>query len=62
MAIVRFKDIQKGSKGELDTKVKELRKELMKLQAQKTTGTLSSPGKISSIKRAIAKIKTVSKQ
>jgi ribosomal protein L29 len=62
MAIVRAKEIQKGSKSELASKLQELRKELMKLEAQKSTGTLSSPGKISAIKKAIAKIKTVSPQ
>jgi len=61
MAIIRAKELQKTSKSEIATKVTELRKELMKLESQKTTGTLSSPGKIRSIKRAIARIKTVSK-
>jgi len=61
MAVVRAKELQKASKSENATKLTELRKELMKLESQKTTGTLSSPGKIRSIKRAIARIKTVSK-
>ena len=62
MPIVRIKELQKTSKSEIATKLIELRKELMKLQSQKSTGTLSSPGKIRAIRKAIAKIKTVSKQ
>ena len=52
-------EIQKAPKSELEAKESELRKELMKLSAQKSTGTLASPGKMKAIKRAIAKINTV---
>jgi ribosomal protein L29 len=62
MAIVRFSDLQKLPKNELAEKQKELRKELLKLHAQKSTGTLASPGKVKAIKRAIAMINTVRKQ
>lgn len=59
MAILRASEIQKIPKSELETKERELRKELMKLSAQKSTGTLASPGKLKAIKRAIAMIHTV---
>jgi ribosomal protein L29 len=59
MAIVRFSEIQKLSRTELMEKKKELLKELLKLQAQKATGTLASPGKVKVIKRAIAKINNI---
>jgi ribosomal protein L29 len=62
MAIVRFSEIQKLPKQELAEKKRELLKELLKLQAQKSTGTLASPGKVKAIKRAIAKINTVKHQ
>jgi ribosomal protein L29 len=62
MALVRFSDLQKLPKNELAEKQKELRKELLKLLAQKSTGTLASPGKVKAIKRAIAMINTVRKQ
>ncbi len=52
-------EIQKAPKSELEAKKKELCKELMKLSAQKYTGTLASPGKVKAIKRAIAMINTV---
>ena len=62
MAIVRFSEIQKLPKQELAEKKRELLKELLKLQAQKSTGTLASPGKVKAIKRAIAKINTIKHQ
>ena len=61
MAIVRFSEIQKLPKAELAEKKRELLKELLKMQAQKSTGTLASPGKVKAIKRAIAKINTIRK-
>ena len=62
MAIVRFSEIQKLPKQELAEKKRELLKELLNLQAQKSTGTLASPGKVKAIKRAIAKINTIKHQ
>ncbi|MEM2954585.1 MAG: 50S ribosomal protein L29 [Candidatus Nanoarchaeia archaeon] len=59
MAIVRTKELKGLAKAELKNKELELKKELMKLKAQKNTGTLANPSKIKAIKRAIAKIKTV---
>jgi ribosomal protein L29 len=61
MAIVRISEIKKLPKQELAEKQKELRKELLKLNAQRSTGTLASPGKIKALKQAIAKINTVQK-
>jgi len=62
MPILRFSEIQKLPKAELAEKKRELLKELLKLQAQKSTGTLASPGKVKAIKRTIAKINTVKYQ
>jgi large subunit ribosomal protein L29 len=47
---------------ELDERIPELKKELMKLQAQVATRTLpEKPGRIRQIKRTIARILTVQK-
>lgn len=59
MAIIRMSEISNAPKSELEAKEKELRTELMKLLAQKSTGNLANPGKVKAIKRAIAKINTV---
>jgi ribosomal protein L29 len=61
MAIIRISEIQKLPKAELAEKKRELLKELLKLQTQRYTGTLASPGKIKALKQAIAKINTVQK-
>ncbi|MGB9675090.1 MAG: 50S ribosomal protein L29 [Candidatus Nanoarchaeia archaeon] len=62
MAIVRPVELRKLSKEELNAKKLELEKELMKLNAQKSTGTLASPGKVKAIKKAIAKIETIKRE
>lgn len=59
MAIVRASELKKIPKAELAEKENELRKELMKLLAQKSTGALASPGRVKAIKRAIAKVITI---
>ncbi|MFH0868872.1 MAG: 50S ribosomal protein L29 [archaeon] len=62
MPILRAKDIAKMPANEKRAKLLELRKELIKLQSQRATGSqITSPGKIRAIKRTIAKILTLSK-
>lgn len=62
MPILRAKDIAKMHANEKRAKLLELRKELIKLQSQRATGSqITSPGKIRAIKRTIAKILTLSK-
>ncbi len=52
-------EIKRTSKEDLEKKEFELRKELIKLNAQVATGTqLKSPGQIKQIKRNIARIAT----
>jgi len=62
MAILRVNEIQKLTEKERQEKIKELRKELMKLRSQIAMGSLpESPGKVRAIKRTIARILTLSK-
>ena len=59
MAILRASEIAKMPLPEKRAKILELRKELIKLESQRATGTqISSPGKIRAIKRTIAKLLT----
>lgn len=54
---MRFKDIKKLPKEELEKKLVELKKELIKENAQISIGTTpKSPGKIKTMKKTIAKI------
>ncbi len=57
MALLRNKELKTMSKDELSNKLQDLRKELMKLNAQIATGTTpKSPGQVRNIKKTIAKI------
>ena len=59
MVILRNKEIRSLSKEQLKAKMLELNKELIKYKSQIAMGTLpESPGRIRSIKKTIAKIKT----
>lgn len=53
------KEIRELSTEELSSKVKELKLELFNLKLQKTLGQLQDTAKIRTVKRDIAKIKTI---
>ena len=57
MALIRNKDLSNMPKDELKSKLDELRKELVKENAQIAIGTApKSPGKVKQMKKTIAKI------
>lgn len=53
------KEIRELSSEELSSKVKKLKLELFNLKLQKTLGQLQDTAKIRTVKRDIAKIKTI---
>ena len=53
------KEIRELSSEELSSKAKELKLELFNLKLQKTLGQLQDTAKIRTVKRDIAKIKTI---
>ncbi len=58
-----FNSVKNLSVKELDSRMVDLKKELMKLQSQVATRTLpEKPGRIKQIKRTIARIITVKNQ
>jgi len=60
---LKIKEIRTMSKEELKNRVEELRKELIKLDAQTATGTTpKSPGQLKQIKKTVARILTVLKE
>lgn len=60
---MRVHEMRKTGEEDLKKKLIELRKELVKLNAQVATGTqIKSPGQIRQIKRNIARISTVLKE
>jgi large subunit ribosomal protein L29 len=63
MAIIRAKEIRKLSESEYTGKLSELKKELLKLRAQKSAGsTPENPGKIKALRRTIARMITIFNQ
>ncbi len=57
---MKTKEIRSMNKEDLNAKLEELRKELIKVNAQVSTGTTpKSPGQVKQIKKNIAKILTI---
>ena len=63
MVIIRAKDVRKLSSSEFEEKLSEIRKELMKLRAQMSSGsTPENVGKIRALRRAVARMFTIKKE
>jgi len=63
MAIIKNKDLKNMNVQDMSNRLTELRKELMRLNAQKARGTPpENPGKIRLLKRTIAKLIMFSEQ
>ncbi|MFH1316092.1 MAG: 50S ribosomal protein L29 [Candidatus Woesearchaeota archaeon] len=59
MAKLKSKEIKDMGEGELDSKIIEFKKELIKLNAQIATGTIpKSPGEVKNLKKNIARLLT----
>ncbi len=57
---MKFKELQSMSENELQDKMKELKMDLIKANAQVATGTIpKNPGQVKQAKKAIAKIKSI---
>ena len=60
---MKIKEIRGMSKEDLNAKLEELRKELVKVNAQIATGTTpKNPGHVKQVKKNIAKIITILKE
>ncbi|MDD4519653.1 MAG: 50S ribosomal protein L29 [Alphaproteobacteria bacterium] len=55
----KIKDIRVKTDDELDTKVKELKKESLNLRFQQASGQLKNTARFNQIKKEVARIKTV---
>ena len=57
---MKFKELQKLPKAEIEKQLAELRKELMKSNAQIALGAaLKNPGKVRAVKKGIAKMNAI---
>lgn len=62
MAIIRKNELVQMDEKTLNEKSRELKKELIKINAQIAMGTIpENPGKIKEIRKTIARIKTIQK-
>jgi len=59
---VKIKEVKDMDTGELVQKNKELVEELFKLKLRHATGQLESPAMLGSVRKSIARIKTVLKE
>ncbi len=63
MAIIRLKQLREMSKQDLQNKLVDLKKELMKIKSQISRGTLpENPGRTKEIRRTIARINQINKE
>ena len=59
---MKIKDIRNLSGDELNKKVSELKNELFNLRFQLATGQLDNPSTIKSVKKDIARVKTIQRE
>lgn len=59
---MKIQDIRDLSTQELEDKVKDLKEELFNLRFQNATNQLDNPSRIVSVKKDIARVKTVLKE
>ena len=59
---MKIQDIRDLSTQELEDKIKDLKEELFNLRFQNATNQLENPMRISSVKKDIARVKTVLKE
>jgi large subunit ribosomal protein L29 len=60
MTKIKARDLRKLSKEELSAKLLDLRKDLIKVNAQRSTGTaIENPGRIKQVRKTIARILTI---
>ena len=63
MAKIKKKELRMLSNDELNSRLDELRRELMKFNTEVSTGTvIKNPGQIKQIKKTIARILTILKE
>jgi len=59
---MKAKDFREMTTEELNTKVKDLKEELFNLRFSHATGSIANPMSLNTIKKDIAKVKTIIKE
>jgi len=56
---MKIKDLRELSNKELETKIREAKKELFNLRMKQSTGTLEHPSKIKELRKDVARMNTI---
>ena len=59
MNLLKIKELRELSNKELETKIREAKKELFNLRMKQSTGTLEKPSKIRELRKDVARMKTI---
>ena len=62
MNLLKIKELRELSNKELETKVREAKKELFNLRMKQSTGTLEKPSKIKELRKDVARMKTIMRE
>lgn len=56
---MKIKDLRELSNKDLESKIRETKKELFNLRMKQSTGTLEKPSKIKELRKDVARMKTI---
>lgn len=59
---MKIKDLRKLSNKDLESKIRETKKELFNLRMKQSTGTLEKPSKIKELRKDVARMKTIMRE
>ena len=59
MSLLKIKNLRELSDKELESKIRESKKELFSLRMKQSTGTLEKPSKIKELRKDVARMKTI---
>ena len=59
MSLLKIKNLRELSDKELESKIRESKKELFDLRMKQSTGTLEKPSKIKELRKDVARMKTI---
>ncbi len=59
---MKIKELRELSNRDLETKIRESKKELFNLRMKQSTGTLEKPSKIKELRKDVARMKTIMRE
>ncbi len=59
---MKIKELRELSNRDLETKIRDAKKELFNLRMKQSTGTLEKPSKIKELRKDVARMKTIMRE